>query len=71
MLKGGKLYGPGTDCRTWTAGLFLPVYTDFRTVFAESLAHLFHFDSAKARLFPGYNPDPHNFIDFMKQLPQA
>jgi len=68
MLKGGKFYGTWKGLADLDSGRFQPVYTDFRSVFAESLARLFQFDSAKARLFPGYTPEPHSFLDFMKPV---
>lgn len=71
MLKGGKFYGTWKGLQDLDSGRFQPVYTDFRAVFAESLARLFQFDSVKARLFPGYNPDTHSFLDFMKPVSEA
>ena len=52
-------------------GRFQPVHTDFRTVFAESLIKLFHFDPFKAELFPGYKGSGKDYLDFAKQLKEA
>jgi len=71
MLKGGKIYGTWNGLQDLDSGRFQPVHTDFRAVFAESLARLFHVDPIKARIFPDYNPNPKSFLDFMKPLPET
>ena len=47
MLNGGKLYGNAQGVADLHDGRYQPVNTDFRTVFAESLSKLFHFDPFK------------------------
>ena len=72
MLKGGgKMYGTWNGLTDLDSGRFQPVHTDFRAVFAESLARLFHVDPFKARIFPDYNPGTRAFLDFMNVLPEA
>jgi uncharacterized protein (DUF1501 family) len=71
MLNGGKLYGKHKDLEDLNYGRFQPVTTDFRTVFAESLSKLFHFDPFKSELFPGYKGTHRDYIDFMKQMKEA
>jgi uncharacterized protein (DUF1501 family) len=64
LAVGGKLVGHKVDGK-WTgledSKLYekrdLPVMTDFRVVFAETLKGLFGFDGIKERLFPQYSPD--------------
>lgn len=63
LAVGGRLDGKRV-CGKWTgleAGQLyeerdLPVHTDFRNVFAETLHRLFGFDGIKAGLFPEYTP---------------
>jgi uncharacterized protein (DUF1501 family) len=49
---------------------FLPVHTDFRSVYAESLTRLFHVDPFKTGILPNYNAGAKDFPNFMKQLPE-
>jgi uncharacterized protein (DUF1501 family) len=51
------------------AGRFLPVHTDFRAVFAESLTRLFHVDPFKTGILPAYRAGASDFLNFMNQLP--
>ncbi|HZL34576.1 MAG TPA: DUF1501 domain-containing protein [Tepidisphaeraceae bacterium] len=69
MLKGPKMYGAYNGLQDLDSGRFLPVRTDFRAVFSESLAKLFRFDPIRARIFPDYTP--HGLLDFMKAVPEA
>ena len=74
MLKapaGGKLFGTWNGLQDLDSGRFQPVHTDFRAVFAESLAKLFHFDPIRAKLFPEFSPTAKSLLDFMKPLPEA
>jgi uncharacterized protein (DUF1501 family) len=49
---------------------FLPVHTDFRAVYAESLTRLFHVDPFQTGILPGYKAGLADFPNFMKQLPE-
>jgi uncharacterized protein (DUF1501 family) len=71
MLNGGRIYGKHKSLDELDYGRFQPVTTDFRTVFAESLSKLFHFDPFKAELFPGYKGSGKEYLDFAKQLKEA
>ena len=71
MLKGDKIYGTWNGLQDLDSGRFQPVHTDFRAVFAESLARLFQVDPIKARIFPGYTPYARSFLDFMKPVKEA
>ena len=55
-IHGGKVHGKwtGLQNRFLYRNRDLPVYTDFREVFAETLAGLFQFDSREQQFFPGY-----------------
>lgn len=44
----------------------IPITTDFRVVFAETLQRVFNFDPVKSKLFPEYTPDLKN-MDFLRQ----
>jgi uncharacterized protein (DUF1501 family) len=68
MLNGGKYYGKWNGMGDTEGGRFLPVHTDFRAVFAESLIKLFHVDPFQMNIFPGYKPAPDAYQNFMKQL---
>jgi hypothetical protein len=58
-LNGGNVYGKWTSLNE--NDLYerrdLPVHTDFRVAFAESLHGLFGFDGIKLGLFPEYTPE--------------
>jgi uncharacterized protein (DUF1501 family) len=71
MLNGGRIYGKHRSLDELDYGRFQPVTTDFRTVFAESLSKLFHFDPFKAELFPGYKGSGKDYLDFAKQMKEA
>ncbi|HXE55815.1 MAG TPA: DUF1501 domain-containing protein [Tepidisphaeraceae bacterium] len=71
MLKGDKIYGTWNGLGDLESGRFQPVHTDFRAVFAESLARLFQVDPIKLRLFPNYTPYARSFLDFMKPVTMA
>ena len=68
MVNGGKLYGTHKDMSDLDYGRFQPVHTDYRTVFAETITRLFHFDPFQSQLFPGYKGDQTNFLGFIKQM---
>ena len=54
------------------AGTFQPVKTDFRDVFSESLAKMFHFDVAKqTEMFPGYGGLKASQLNFLNEVPKA
>lgn len=56
-VKGGRVYGrwTGLDRSRLYEGRDLPIYTDFRDVFAETLLGLYGFDADANRFFPGYD----------------
>jgi uncharacterized protein (DUF1501 family) len=68
-VEGKKIYGKWTGLET--AQLYenrdLPVYTDFRLVFAEALFKLYHFDAFKKPFFPDYKPDG-QALNFLKKI---
>ena len=68
MLNGGKLYGTWNGLQDLDGGRFLPVHTDFRAVFAESLNRLFGIDPIKLKLFPEWNPTAHSLLEFAKPV---
>ena len=68
MINGGKLYGTWNGLKDTDGGRFLPVHTDFRAVFAESLNKLFHVDPMKLKLFPEWNPTAHSLLEFAKPV---
>ena len=70
-VNGGKFYGKQKSLEELNYGRFQPVTTDFRTVFAESLSKLFHFDPFKAELFPGYKGNGKDYLNFAKQLKEV
>ena len=71
MVNGGKFYGKHTSLDDLNYGRFQPVTTDFRTVFAETLSKLFHFDPFRAELFPGYKGTGKEYLNFMKQMKEV
>jgi uncharacterized protein (DUF1501 family) len=71
MIQGGKFYGTHKDMSDLDYGRFQPVHTDYRTVFAESITRLFHFDPFQSQLFPGYKGDHTNFLGFLKQMKEG
>lgn len=66
MVEGGKVYGNFTSLadNELYEKRDLPVHTDFRTVFAETLQQVFSYNAIKEGLFPDYTPDsqPLNFL---------
>jgi uncharacterized protein (DUF1501 family) len=56
-INGGKVYGKwtGLSSRSLYEGRDLPVYTDFRDVFAELLAGLYNFHADDHQFFPEYD----------------
>ncbi|MEO0514222.1 MAG: DUF1501 domain-containing protein [Planctomycetota bacterium] len=56
MVNGGKIYGKwtGLERKQLVDGRDLPVHTDFRRVFAETLASLYGFESDEHDFFPEY-----------------
>jgi len=69
MVKGRKVYGKwtGLDKRSLNQGRDMPVHTDFRQVFAESLRDLYDFDAFENNFFPGYNHRAKP-LDFLKPV---
>jgi uncharacterized protein (DUF1501 family) len=49
---------------------FLPVHTDYRAVFAESLTRVFHVDPFKTGILPNYKATAADFPNFLKQMPE-
>jgi len=66
-VRGGRFYGgwKGLGGRDLYEGRDLPVVTDFRDVFAETLASLFGFDSDAHGFFPAYEANP-RALGFLK-----
>lgn len=58
-VKGGQVYGrwTGLDPKHLYEQRDLPVHTDFRVVFAETLHRQFGFDAIREGLFPQYTSD--------------
>ncbi|MCH7799498.1 MAG: DUF1501 domain-containing protein [Planctomycetes bacterium] len=73
MVNGNRMYGrwTGLDVANLADGRDLPVYTDFRLVFAEVLVKLFGYDPPDARavndMFPGWNNRGRS-LGLLKQL---
>lgn len=69
MVKGRKVYGKwtGLEEKSLYQGRDMPVHTDFRQVFAESLQDLYGFDAFKNNFFPGYNHKAKP-LDFLKPV---
>jgi uncharacterized protein (DUF1501 family) len=67
QVNGGKVYGKWTDLqdKNLYKNRDLPVHTDFRQVFAETLQGVFDYDGIKHGMFPEYTPDapPLGFIN--------
>ncbi|HEY2585855.1 MAG TPA: DUF1501 domain-containing protein [Tepidisphaeraceae bacterium] len=68
MLNGGKIYGTWNGLKDTDSGRFLPVHTDFRAVFAESLNKLFHVDPVKLKLFPDWYPTGTSLLNFAQPV---
>lgn len=71
MLNGGKFYGNYKSLEDTDSGRFQPVHTDFRSVFAESLSKLFHFDPFSSNVFPGYKGGAKDYLNFVQQLKEG
>lgn len=71
MLNGGKFYGSYRNLEDTDSDRFQPVHTDFRSVFAESLSKLFHFDPFTSNVFPGYRGGAKDYLNFVKQLKEG
>jgi uncharacterized protein (DUF1501 family) len=56
-VQGQQVYGKwtGLDDEQLYERRDVPVHTDFRTVFTETLQSMFRFDAAKAKLFPQFD----------------
>jgi uncharacterized protein (DUF1501 family) len=56
-------------------GDYQPVYTDFRSVYAEAIAKLFNYDPFKSdaivKMFPDYKPKKEDYLDFMNPIKKA
>jgi uncharacterized protein (DUF1501 family) len=56
-------------------GDYLPVYTDFRAVYAEAIYKMFGFDAFKpdavVKMFPDYKPKQTDYLDFMNPIKKA
>lgn len=65
-VKGGRIYGrwTGLDRKARYEGRDMPVHTDFRMVFAETLHALFGFRADEHDFFPKYkaNARPLGFL---------
>ena len=57
MVSGGRMYGKfsGLSPKHLYRDRDLPVYTDFRDVFAEVLSGLYRFDAKETEFFPEYD----------------
>ena len=66
-VNGGKIYGrwTGLSPRSLYQKRDLPVRTDFRDVFAETLAALYRFDSKETGFFPGFKNSLKRPLEFL------
>lgn len=71
MLNGGRFYGKHKDMTDLEGGRYQPVHVDYRTVYAETVTRLFHFDPFTSNCFPGYKGEASNFLGFCKQMKEA
>ena len=69
MVRGLKIHGrwTGLDRNNLYQRRDLPVHTDFRTVFAETLQNLFGYDPLTHNFFPGYQHRGKE-LGFLKQV---
>ena len=69
MVKGGKVYGKwtGLERDKLYQQRDLPVHTDFRLIFAETLKDMYGFDGMKLGMFPQYTPET-GPLDFLKTV---
>ncbi|MEM9418048.1 MAG: DUF1501 domain-containing protein [Planctomycetota bacterium] len=72
MVKGGQVYGKwtGMERRNLVDGRDLKVHTDFRRVFAETLASLYGFEADKEDFFPEYK-SREKPVGFLKRIADA
>ncbi len=68
--KAGPILGQWNGMADLDGGRFLPVHTDFRGVFAESLYKLYHVDPIKTKIFPDFT-NRASILDFLKPLPEV
>ena len=74
LVNGAKkqIYGTWNGLGDLNYGRFQPVKTDFRDIFAESLAKMFHFDvTANDEMFPGYKGGKASFLNILNEVPKA
>ena len=71
MVAGNKIYGTWKGLGDLSYDRFQPSHTDFRTVFAESISKLFHFDPFKAKMFPGYSGNGGEYVNYLNQLKEV
>ena len=72
MIKPAKtgVHGQWNGMGDLDGGRFLPVHTDFRLVFAESLNRLFRLDPIKSKIFPELTSKT-GLLEFLKPLPEV
>ena len=70
MIKPAPIYGEWTGMETEKLAYrrFMPVHTDFRIVFAESLYYLMGFDPFKVDYFPGFRPNKGSLLNFLNKV---
>lgn len=73
-IKTPKVYGKWKGVADMV-GDYLPVYTDFRAVYAEAIFKMFSYDPFKTdalvKMFPDYKPKPTDYLDFMNPIKKA
>jgi uncharacterized protein (DUF1501 family) len=69
MVKGGRVYGgwSGLTDKSLYEKRDLPVHTDFRIVFGETLKAVFGFESPRG-FFPGHSSQKRERLGFLKPL---
>ena len=68
--KGSPVFGTWNGMNDLDSGRFLPVHTDFRLVFGESLNRLFNMDPIKSKIFPELTSKT-GLLEFLKPLPEV
>lgn len=70
QINGNEIYGKWTGLseRALDYGRFMPVHTDFRMVFAETLHKMFDFDPFKHDFFPGWPRATSRPLNFHKKI---
>lgn len=73
MVNGRQIYGKwtGMEEHQLDYGRFMPVHTDFRLVFAETLYKLFDFNAFDYDYFPGWSQPADKPLDFLKKVQLA